>query len=97
MEFGLHNKRFGWIQLGNLEVVQDAATHVTSLTYVSPQGKRVKLNMKKKYYMVADDFMTHGGDGYSPDFFPASQEVKAEGMHATTDAFINYLREQKEI
>ena len=97
VEFGLHNKRFGWIQLGNLEVVQDAATHVTSLTYVSPQGKRVKLNMKKKYYMVADDFMTHGGDGYSPDFFPASQEVKAEGMHATTDAFINYLREQKEI
>lgn len=97
VEFGLHNQRFGWIQLGNMEVEQDADTHVTGLTYVSPQGKRIRLQPKKKYYLVADDFMTHGGDGYSSDFFPADQGVKADGMHTTTDAFINYLREQKEI
>lgn len=97
MEFGLHNTRFGWIQVGNLEVTQDADTHVTALTYVSPKGKRIPLKMNRKYYLVADDFMTHGGDGYSSDFFPSEQEVKTSGMHTTTDAFINFLREQKEI
>lgn len=97
MEFGMHNKQFGWIQVGNLDISQDADTHVDGLTYVSPQGRRIRLQPKKKYYLVTDDFITHGGDGYSPDFFPEDAEVKVEGMHATTDAFINYLREQKEI
>ncbi len=97
VEFGLHNERFGWIQVGNMEVTQDADTHVTALTYVSPQGKRVRLKTNKKYWLVADDFMTHGGDGYSPDFFPDEQEEKVDGMQFTTDAFINYLRQQKEI
>lgn len=97
VEFGMHNKRFGWIQVGNLEFTQDADTHVKELTYVSPQGKRIRLKPNKKYWLVADDFMTHGGDGYSADFFPDAQEEKVEGMSFTTDAFINYLREQKEI
>ena len=97
MEFGMHNKRFGWIQVGNLEIEQDADTHVKGLVYVSPKGKRVRLQPKKKYYLVTDDFITHGGDGYSPDLFPEDAEVKVQGMHPTTDAFINYLREQKEI
>lgn len=96
-EFGMHNQRYGWIQVGNLEMVQDADTHVKELIYVSPKGKRVRLKANKQYYLVADDFMTHGGDGYSADFFPDEQEVKVEGMSFTTDAFINYLREQKEI
>lgn len=96
VEFGLHNQRFGWLQTSWLEVEQDANTHVTSLTYVSPQGKRVPIKPKKKYILVADEFITTGGDGYSPDFFPASQEVNTT-MPATTDAFINYLRQQKSI
>ncbi len=92
VEFGLHNQRFGRIQTGNLEIIQDADTHVKSLTYVSPQGKRVTVKPKGKYYLAADDFMTHGGDGYAPSFFPDSQEVKADGMPFTTDAFVDYLR-----
>ena len=96
-EFGMHNERYGWIQVGNMEMVQDADGHVKELIYVSPKGKRVHLKANKQYYLVADDFMTHGGDGYSADFFPDEQEVKAEGMSFTTDAFINFLREQKEI
>ena len=42
--------------------------------------------------VVADDFMTHGGDGYAPALFPDTLEMKVEGLPATTDAFINYLK-----
>ena len=49
----------------------------------------------KKDYLVADEFITTGGDGYSPSFFPAKQEVKQEGMPSTTDAFVQYLKAQK--
>lgn len=97
VEFGLHNQRFGWIQTGNLEVTQDEQSHVTGLVYVSPAGKHTRISNKTKCYVVADEFMTTGGDGYSPDFFPADSEVKADGMAHTTDAFINYLRGFKEI
>ncbi len=97
MEFGLHNQRYGWIQVGNLQATTDADRHVTALTYVSPQGKRVELLPKKKYFLVADEFMTTGGDGYSPSFFPTKQLVKVTDMPATTDAFINYLRQQERV
>ena len=92
VEFGLHNDRFGRIQTGNLEIEQDADTHVNRLTCVSPDGKRTVVKAKGKYYVAADEFMTNGGDGYSPTLFPGSQEVKPDGMPFTTDAFVNYLR-----
>lgn len=97
VEFGLHNQRFGWLQTGNLDIERDAAGHVARLTYVSPQGKRTPLADKTKVALVADDFITHGGDGYDPSFFPDKQEVEVSGLPATTDAFINYLRRQKSI
>lgn len=96
VEYGLHNERFGWLQTSWLEVERDTETHVTGLTYVSPQGRRVPLKKEGKYILVADEFITTGGDGYSPDFFPPGQELKAD-LPATTDAFINYLRQQKSI
>lgn len=92
VQFGLNNKRYGWIQTGHLEVIKTDAGKVTALIYVSPQGKRSVLLPQKRYYVVADEFMTNGGDGYSPSFFPADREVKTEGMPVTTDAFIGYLR-----
>lgn len=96
VEYGLHNERFGWLQTSWLEVEKDAAAHVTGLTYVSPQGRRVPIKAKGKYILVADEFITTGGDGYSPSFFPTGEELKTE-LPATTDAFINYLRQQKSI
>ena len=62
------------------------------MTYVSPLHKQVPLELNKKYYLVADEFITTGGDGYSPQFFPTQQEVKVEGMPSTTDAFVQYLK-----
>lgn len=90
-EFGLHNQRYGWLQTGNLDITRDTAGHVTALTYVSPGGHREPLRDKGQYLLVADEFITTGGDGYSPSFFPADREIKASGLPLTTDAFIHYL------
>lgn len=94
VEFGFNNLRFGWLQTGNLKVERKGG-HVINLTYVSPQGKETPIVANKKYYLVADEFITTGGDGYSPSFFPTKQEVIQEGMPSTTDAFVQYLKAQK--
>ena len=94
VNFGFHNLRYGWLQTGNLKIERNG-NQIKSLTYVSPQGKEVPIVPNKKYYLVADEFITTGGDGYSPSFFPAKQEVKQEGMPSTTDAFVQYLKAQK--
>ena len=96
VEFGFHNKRYGWMQMSYLETKRDAENHVLSMTYVSPKGKRIPIKDNKKYYVCADEFMTTGGDGYDPKFFPKDQEVKVTVPH-TTDAFITYLKQQKSI
>lgn len=92
VQFGLHNQTYGWLQTGNLEAERDTEGNVVRLTYVSPKGARVDLKPKKKYILVTDEYITTGGDGYSPAFFPASQEVEIPALPVTTDAFINYLR-----
>ena len=93
LDFGNNNQRFGWLQTGNLQVKMSPQHHLTEqMTYVSPLHKQVPLELNKKYYLVADEFITTGGDGYSPQFFPTQQEVKVEGMPSTTDAFVQYLK-----
>ena len=97
VEFGLHNQKYGWIQTGWLDIELDAQGHVTQLFYTGPAGSKVELTTESSCFLVADEYMTTGGDGYSPDFFPEDQVVEAEGMATTTDAFINYLELFKEI
>ena len=93
LDFGNNNQRFGWLQTGNLQVKMSPQHNLTEqMTYVSPLHKQVPLELNKKYYLVADEFITTGGDGYSPQFFPTQQEVKVEGMPSTTDAFVQYLK-----
>lgn len=92
VQFGNHNKAYGWLQTGNLKVKKDGEGNVVALTYVSPRGKCISIKEKTSCIVVADEFITNGGDGYSPSFFPKAQEIKAECMPATTDAFINYLK-----
>ena len=55
------------------------------------------LKPKQKYVLVTDDYITTGGDGYSPDFFPEKQAIEVPQLPTTTDAFINYLRTQETI
>lgn len=97
LNFGNNNRRFGWLQTGYLKMQLNAQRHVVSMTYDGPQHQQVKLERNKKYYLVADEFITTGGDGYSPSFFPIKQEVKVEGLPSTTDAFVQYLQSCKVI
>lgn len=97
VDYGLHNLRFGWLQTGNLDICRNADGKVTRLTYVSPTGKRTVLKAKKKYYLVTDEFITTGGDGYLPELFPASRLVQTQQMPSTTVAFTSYLRSLKAI
>ncbi|MGM9693633.1 MAG: 5'-nucleotidase C-terminal domain-containing protein, partial [Alloprevotella sp.] len=83
----------GRIQLSCLEVKTDAAGRVKQLVASLPSGKKVKLKDKQSYVLVADEYMTTGGDGYSPSFFPEAQEVTTDGMPTTTDSFIRFLKE----
>lgn len=96
-EFGYHNERYGWMQYAGLDVERDTEGHVRTITYVQPETRqRVPVADDTECYLVADEFMSNGGDGYSPDFFPAADEVPAT-MPNATDAFINYLMTLKSI
>ena len=92
VEFGLHNRRYGWLQTGWLAAERDAAGHVASLAYTGPSGQSVPLHDDTPCLLVTDEFITTGGDGYPPALFPAAQETHVEGLPATTDAFIQYLQ-----
>lgn len=93
VEFGLHNRRYGWLQAGGLEMECDDAArlHVTRLYYTSPSGRRVRLKDSGLYYLVADEFVSNGGDGYPVEYFPAGAEVRVDGMPRATGAFVQYL------
>lgn len=96
LEFGYNNQRYGWIQCSNLKVIRNAEGHVTKAFYVSPKGKKRVIKKNTKCYVVADEFMTNGGDGYSPKFFPQTKLIEVE-LPSTTSAFINFLSKQESI
>lgn len=97
VNYGRHNKRFGWLQTSWLKVEEDADGNVTALTYEGPDGKHTPIKADTQVTIVADEFIVNGGDGYTPSQFPASQEVKACSLPATTDAFVDYLKTLPEI
>lgn len=92
VQFGLHNQRFGWLQTGNLDIVKDTENNVVRLAYVSPTGKHTPLTDLTQCYLVADEFITNGGDGYDANFFKQLRQVDSRQLPATTDAFISYLK-----
>ena len=92
VRFGRHNKRFGWLQTSWLRIDTDAQGEPTCLTYVSPQGSERPITASTPCIFVVDEFITTGGDGYTPTLFPADQQIEVLGLPTTTDAFINYLK-----
>ncbi len=97
LNFGYHNQDYGWLQTSWLDVERDSENNIRSFAYVSPRGHRQVITDDTVCYISADEFLANGGDGYSTDFFPASQLVEARGLPATTDAFINYLKSLDEL
>lgn len=89
---GCHNVAFGRIQLSRTRPVLNEKEYVVALDYILPDGTQLRLQPQEKYILVADEYMTTGGDGYDKALFPAAQELEVSGMPTTTDAFIRYLK-----
>jgi len=56
----------------------------------------VPIRPNTKLVLVADDYMTTGGDGYPVKLFPKADELPHH-MPTSTDSFIAYLRTLKKI
>ena len=97
VEFGLHNVEFGWLQTSRLEIDTTKTGHVKRLLYKNFDGTKTELKDNNYYLLIADDYLSNGGDAYSTDFFPASQEVMFDGLPTSTEAFINYLKKRPSI
>lgn len=91
MEYGINGCLLGHLQTSGIEVEMDKKGHVKRLFCTAPSGERMEIKDNTPLIIVADEFMTTGGDGYSPDFFPPEAHLPI-ALPAITDAFINYLR-----
>lgn len=91
VEHGFNVCQLGHIQTSGVNPTLDAKGHVKSLTLTLPSGKIVPIRSNTQLVVVADEYMTTGGDGYLPSQFPATAEIKVN-VPASTDAFIAYLR-----
>lgn len=94
MEFGINGCRLGRIQTSGIDVELDKKGHVKRLFCTSPRGERIEIKDNTPLIIVADEFMTTGGDGYSTDFFPADSLLPVD-LPVITDAFIDFLRNVK--
>ena len=91
VEHGYNVCKLGHLQTSGVNPILDAKGHVKALSLTLPNGKTVPIRANTKLVIVADEFMTTGGDGYLPSQFPASAEIKVN-IPTSTDAFIAYLR-----
>jgi putative nucleotidase len=91
VEHGYNVCKLGHLQTSGVNPTLDAKGHVKALSLTLPNGKTVPIRANTKLVVVADEFMTTGGDGYLPSQFPASAEIKVN-LPTSTDAFIAYLR-----
>lgn len=96
MEFGYNGCKLGRIQTSGVEVQLDKKGHVARLYCTTPHGERIEIKDTTPLVVVADDFMTTGGDGYSTDFFPEANRIDVT-LPTITDAFIAYLKTLPEI
>ena len=84
------------MQSAYLSIKRNDEGEVTAITYISPKGKKVKIKDNTKLILVADEFMTTGGDGYPTKYFPKEQLINTK-LPKTTDAFIAYLKRLPQI
>lgn len=99
MEFGINGCRLGRIQASGIEVKTDKKGHVKTMTFTSGDGsdaRSVSITDNTRLVIVTDDYITTGGDGYDPAFFPEGSVLPVQ-MPVSTDAFIGYLSHQTEI
>ena len=73
---------------------QDAKGNIRRIYARNNRGEEVPVSDKTRLVLVTDDYITTGGDGYSPAFFPET-EVIGMDVPQSTDAFIQYLQRKK--
>ena len=91
-EFGLHNQKFGHMQMGNFTAQLDKKGKVKTLLYADGTQNTREIKSKDICYLAADEFMTQGGDGYPTSLFPVEQEIKNPNFPKTSDALVGYLK-----
>lgn len=96
VEFGYHNERFGWMQYARLDVKLNKKRQVKKITYIAPDGTRIRVKDNTPVVIVCDAFMAGGGDDYPVKFFPTEKKLDVT-MPGATDCFIQYIRLQREI
>lgn len=97
IDFGLHNERYGYLQFCGLTPTFNKKGHVKTMTYTLPSGRQIMVKDNTVCYIVADEFISNGGDGYDASLFPAAKELHGLQMPHITDAFINFLKTQESI
>ena len=93
--FGLNNKKFGWLQTHAFTfecTVTAENLNVNKVYHTTSNGTTKEIKDTDECIIVVDDYMTTGGDGYAPSFFPKRKEVRIT-LPTTTTAFFNYLKE----
>lgn len=96
MNFGYTECKLGFVQTSGVIPVLDKRGRVTSISLQLPTGRVVPIRPNTKLVLVADDYMTTGGDGYPVKLFPKADELPHH-MPTSTDSFIAYLRTLKKI
>lgn len=96
MNFGYNECKLGYVQTSGVIPVLDKRGRVKSVSLRLESGKIVPIKPDTKLVLVADDYMTTGGDGYPVRLFPKVDELP-NSMPTSTDSFIAYLRTLKRI
>lgn len=96
LDFGINRCRLGRIQTNGLRVEQDAKGGIRRIFARNNRGEEVEIGNKTRVVLVTDDYITTGGDGYSPSYFPENDVIAAD-VPQSTDAFIQYLQRKKEL
>ena len=94
LDFGINRCRLGRIQTNRLRVEQDAKGNIRRIYARNNRGEEVPVNDKTRLILVTDDYITTGGHGYSPAFFPEADIIGVD-VPQSTDAFIQYLQRKK--
>lgn len=96
LDFGVNRCRLGRMQTNGIRLEQDARGRIRRIFARDNGGREVQVTDKTALVLVTDDYITTGGDGYSPEDFPESQCIAVE-VPQSTDAFIQYLKLRREL
>lgn len=98
IEYGLNNKEYGCLQMNRLKLIvkdQQGKRLLQKAIYNLPSGEQVEIKPDNNYYVVIDQFIAKGGDGYICDNY--SDIIVEADLCSTTRAFLNYLIKIKKV